>query len=114
MLVLLALEAGVQMALGKVERNLAYMATLVLHVLGSFSAFVWYCRDSDARSYRRSLWRNMLFNGVALLFVPWYLVRTRPGGKRLAAIMNFAGFCALMLLALIIGSALGLLFGALV
>ena len=114
MLVLLALEAMVQVAVGEGGPNLAYMGTFVLGVLSGYSAFVWYCRDSDARSYRRSWWRNMLFNGAGLLFVPWYLVCTRPGGKRLSAVLDFVGFCLLMLLALVVGSAIGLLIAALV
>lgn len=109
MLAMIALMGAVQASLGKGSRNLAYLTIFVLEILGSYCAFVWYCRDSDERRYRRSLWRNMLFNGVAVLFVPWYLLRTRPSGARLNALFRLGGMCLLMLAALMVGAVCGLI-----
>lgn len=76
----------------------------LLHAfLFSFTAFVWYCRDSDAQGYRRSLMRNIGFIFVAVLFVPFYLVRSRAPGQKWRALLRLAGFVLLMLLATGIG-----------
>lgn len=106
MLMLLALSGLVQAATGKAN-NHARLFSIGLDVLASFSAFVWYCRDSDMRRYRRSLWRNILFNAVGVLFIPWYLLRTRPSGKRLCSLLSLGGFCLLMLAAVLVGAVLG-------
>ena len=106
MLALIALGALAQGAIGK---NMGQVFSILFKVLASFSAFVWYCRDSDARSYRRSLGRNILFNAVGIIFVPWYLLRTRPSGQRFAAIIDLGSFCLLMLVALVAGGVSGML-----
>ena len=77
----------------------------------SFTAFVWYCRDSDAQGYRRSLMRNIGFIFVAVLFVPYYLVRSRAPGQKWRALLRLAGFLLLMLLATGIGMLLTGLLG---
>ena len=106
MLVLIAL-GGLVAGLAKADHGLALLFSFVLNVLSSFAAFVWYCRDSDVRGYRRSLWRNILFNAVGAVFVPWYLLRTRPSGKRFGAMLSLGGFCLLMLVAVVAGGACG-------
>jgi hypothetical protein len=77
-------------------------------LLFSFTAFVWYCRDSDARGYRRSLMRNIGFNSFALVFVPYYIVRSRAAGQKGRALLRFAGFGMLMLVATLIGAGLSM------
>lgn len=82
--------------------------------LFSFTAFVWYCRDSDARGYRRSLMRNIGFIFAGVLFVPYYLVRSRAAGQKWRALFRLAGFLVLMLMAALIGMlATALMAGAL-
>ena len=111
MLALLALSGSVQVAVGPSERSLAHVLSIVLSVLVSFSAFVWYCRDSDLYRYRRSLWRNILFIAFGILFIPWYLVRTRPNGKRLLALLGLGGVGMLVLVALLVGATAGFVLG---
>jgi hypothetical protein len=77
-------------------------------VLFSFTAFVWYCRDSDARGYRRSLLRNIGFNCFGLVFVPIYVVRSRAAGQKGWALLRLAGFSMLMLIATLIGAGLSM------
>lgn len=77
-------------------------------LLFSFTAFVWYRRDSDARGYRRSLMRNIGFNSFALVFVPYYIVRSRAAGQKGWALLRFAGFGMLMLIATLIGAGLSM------
>jgi hypothetical protein len=113
MLGLLALSGLVHAAAGNAN-NPARLFTMVLDVLASFSAFVWYCRDSDMLRYRRSLWRNMLFIFLGILFVPWYLLRTRPSGKRFISLLSLGGFGLLMLVAVVVGAVLGFIVASLV
>lgn len=72
---------------------------LALGIVSSYTTFVWYVRDSDARQYRRSLLRNMGFNALSIVFLPWYLVRSRAAGQKWRALFRLAGFCFLLLTA---------------
>ena len=72
-------------------------------VLLSFTAFVWFCRDSDAHRYRRSRLRNIAFIFFGLLFIPYYMVRSREPGQKWRALRRLAGFCFLALTAAITG-----------
>jgi hypothetical protein len=63
-----------------------------LDVAFSFTSFVWYCRDGDARSYVRSRWLNIGMICLTMLTVPYYLWRSRPRGQRLRAIVGYVGF----------------------
>ena len=82
-------------------------APALWEVLGSFlisfTAFVWFCRDSDAHHYRRSRWRNIGFIFFGLLFIPYYMVRSRAPGQKWRALRRLAGFCFLLLTAAISG-----------
>jgi hypothetical protein len=103
----ITLGVALKMLVGKVDRGAAHALGPIMQLLISYSAFVWYCRDSDACRFPRTLWRNVCFNFLAILFVPWYLLRTRPRGQRLGALFKFGGFLLLMLVAAMIGLALG-------
>jgi hypothetical protein len=67
-----------------------FFATLVL----SFCIFFWYREDSDEQQFQRSLWWNVGILILALVAVPLYLVRSRPHGRRLAALLKM---CAALL-----------------
>jgi hypothetical protein len=72
----------------------------------SFLTFLWYRRDSDERQYRRSRWLNI---GIILLTpftVPYYLLRSRPRGEKLRALLKCAGFAGLIVLAAAVGMVL--------
>jgi peptidoglycan/LPS O-acetylase OafA/YrhL len=69
----------------------------------SFLTFLWYRRDSEERGYARSRWLNI---GIILLTpfsVPYYLLRSRPPGQKLRALMKCAGFATLIVLSAAIG-----------
>jgi hypothetical protein len=66
-------------------------STLVLSLL----IFGWYYFDSEVRSYPRSMLLNIAVVGVAIVAVPYYVVRSREKGKKLIAIFKLLGFCTL-------------------
>lgn len=61
-------------------------------LLFSFLCFWWYRIDSDLRRYRRSRWLNVGIVMLAIVAVPYYLVRSRPAGQRGRALLGLAGF----------------------
>jgi hypothetical protein len=72
------------------------MARFAFELMFNFVSFVWYCRDSDARSFIRSRWLSVAMVCVPVLAIPWYLLRSRPKGKRGKAILRFVGFLFLL------------------
>jgi hypothetical protein len=109
MLMLTTIGGMASILLARWSHGASYLSDALIPVLVSYCAFVWYCRDSDKWRYRRSLWRNILFNGFALLFVPWYLATTRPPGYRLRAVLRMICFLLVMLAARGAGLAVGMI-----
>jgi membrane-associated PAP2 superfamily phosphatase len=72
---------------------------LVLHypleLCFSFVTFLWYCRDSDMQRYVRSRWLSVAIIGISILAIPYYLVRSRPKGKKAGALLRYVGFLVL-------------------
>lgn len=85
--------------------HVGVMALLML--LSSFVAFVWYCRDSDAMGYQRSLGLNIAVMLLAPFGVAYYLVRSRPKGMRLRGVMGLVGFICLLVGASMLGTITG-------
>ena len=86
--------------------NVAVMALIGLAF--NFVSFVWYCRDSDAVAYRRTLGLNICVIALGPFAVSYYLLRSRPRGRRLRMILRLLGFIVLLVAA----SALGTIAGA--
>ena len=82
--------------------NMAMM--VVLELVFNFASFVWYCRDSDAAGYRRSLGLNIAVILLGPFAVAYYLWQSRAKGQRLWAILRLFGFVALVVLALVVGT----------
>ena len=61
--------------------------------------FWWLERDSVAYGFRRSALLNVGIVALAIVFLPVYLYRSRPQGKRLDAIVGV--FCVLVLYLLV-------------
>ena len=103
LLVALTLVFGVvdarEMALGVQSNGWAVLST----VLFSFLSFCWYRLDSDAYGYRRTPLLNAGIVMLAVVAVPWYLVRSRPAGQKGRALLRLAGFC----LVLVVSAGLG-------
>ena len=78
---------------------------LAITLLGSFLIFWWYRLDSTARQYRRSALLNVGVLGLAVAAVPYYVVRSRPAGRRLKALGALASYVLLLALATGLGMA---------
>lgn len=68
-------------------------------LLFSFLSFCWYRLDSEARLYRRTALLNVGIVMLAVVAVPYYLVRSRPAGQKSRSLLRFAGFCVLLAVA---------------
>ena len=87
----------------------AFAFTIGADLVLGFLPFLWYCRDSDARGFRRSRWWNI---GMACFMIPtvfFYLRRTRPPGQRGRAWLAALACCLLTMLAALIGIAVAAL-----
>jgi hypothetical protein len=80
---------------------------LISTVFILFLILTWYHIDSNAQQYRRNIWLNFLIVGFALVGVPYYLMRSRPEGKRLNAICWLVVFTMLFLGVSVTGEYLG-------
>lgn len=76
---------------------------LGISVLYSFMGFLWYRADSNGRGWVRSPWMNIAIILLAVVAIPYYLVRSRPAGQRLSAVMKFLGCLVLMLACMMAG-----------
>ena len=82
--------------------NAVGTAKLVAHfgpmIVALAFVFAWLHYDAPQWSYRRSPLLNVGIVAIALVFVPVYLIRSRPPGRRLRAILGFLGLFVLWLL----------------
>jgi amino acid transporter len=96
LLVAVTAVAGVvdahDMALHVQSNGWAVLSTLIF----SYLSFYWYRLDSEARLYRRSRWLSVGVVMLAIVAVPYYLVRSRPAGQKRRALLRLAGFCVLL------------------
>ena len=69
-------------------------ATIAMALLG----LSWYHLDSNFRQFQRSMGLNILIFGIALIGFPYYLIRSRPAGKKLASLGWLTAYCGLLLL----------------
>ena len=57
--------------------------------------YVWYRADADERGYPRTMGLGGAMVLIWPLAVPYYLLRNRPSGQRLGALLRFAGVIVL-------------------
>jgi len=69
--------------------------------------FSWYNFDSNNRSYPRSTLLNIAVVTLALVAIPYYLVRSREEEQKLKAILKVIGFGALSIASSALGQFLG-------
>ena len=69
----------------------------------SLLMFWWYWLDSEARGYRRTPLLNVAVVALAIVAIPYYVVRSRERGTRLKAFAKCMGFGLLMVAALVLG-----------
>jgi len=79
-------------------------SVIVTMLLSSSLIVWWYWADSTSRSYRRSPLLNVAVIAVALVAVPYYLLRSREKGQRFKAISKLFGFLALVVGAAMVGA----------
>jgi len=96
----LLLAAAAGGALGVIfdeSKSAAHAASdLVTSILAIGFMFMWVHYDSLERRYRRSALLNIGIVGFALVFLPAYLVKSRPPGERPRAFFGLAVIVTLM------------------
>ena len=68
--------------------------------------FHWLRLDAAELDIRRPTWLSIGIVALAAVFVPYYLYKTRPEGRRLPAIAGFAGLVFACMIASAIGAML--------
>jgi peptidoglycan/LPS O-acetylase OafA/YrhL len=66
--------------------------------------FAWYYQDSTNRSYQRTALLNIGVVALALVAIPYYIIRSREKGQKGRALLRLAGFILLMFLSSVIGA----------
>jgi hypothetical protein len=96
LLVAVTAVAGVvdarDMALHIQSGGWAVLSTLMF----SYLSFYWYRLDREAHLYRGSRWLSIGIVMLAIVAVPYYLVRSRPAGQKGRALLRLAGFAVLL------------------
>jgi hypothetical protein len=84
---------GASLVLGVLDAAMQLQSSSGLTLLGSLAMLVigfrWLTLDSAELDIRRPMWLNIGIVMAAAIFVPYYLYKTRPAGKRLPAIASF-------------------------
>lgn len=84
---------GASLVLGIVDSALQLQSSSGLTFVGSLAmliiGFRWLTLDSAELDIRRPMWLNIGIVMAAIIFVPYYLYKTRPAGHRLPAIASF-------------------------
>lgn len=70
----------------------------------SLLCFWWYWLDASARSYRRTPLLNVAVVALAVLAIPYYVIRSRPRGEKLKALARLVGFVMLTVVASLVGA----------
>ena len=102
---------GVSFVLGIVEIALALhpedgSARMLFAFCLLLIGFRWLRLDSAELEIRRPMWLNVGIVLLAAAFVPYYLYKTRPAGRRLQAISAFFGIVFSCVIASALGAAL--------
>jgi hypothetical protein len=102
---------GVSLVFGVVDvglgTGLSESARFGIALLGNLAllviAFHWLNLDSHELDIRRPTWLNLGIILLLIVFVPYYLYKTRPAGKRAPVLLGFVA----VLLACVFASAIG-------
>ena len=86
--------------------NWVYQTAMLL------ACFGWLHADARELDIRRPWWLNLGIILVPPLFVPYYLYKTRPPGRRLPPILVFFAILVTSGFAMVIGLSLGVMFSA--
>jgi peptidoglycan/LPS O-acetylase OafA/YrhL len=102
-LLLMVLDGFIDATYASDDRTQPLAWSVPLTLCFSFLTFLWYRRDSEERGYPRSRWLNIGIILLTPISVPYYLLRSRPPGQKVRALMKCAGFAALIVLSAAIG-----------
>lgn len=84
---------GASLVFGVLDAALRLHSSSALTLIGSLAmiiiGFRWLQLDAAQLDIRRPVWLNVGIVLAAAIFVPYYLYKTRPAGKRLPAIAGF-------------------------
>ena len=80
-LVLGIVDAALQL---QISSGLTFVGSLAMLIIG----FRWLTLDAAELDIRRPMWLNIGIVMAAIVFVPYYLYKTRPAGHRLPAIAS--------------------------
>jgi hypothetical protein len=69
----------------------------------SYLCFAWYRGDSEARGFLRSRWMSVGVVAFTAGAIPYYLLRSRKEGERGQALLVYAAYMALVVLAVWVG-----------
>jgi hypothetical protein len=101
---------GASLALGIVDAAMHLETSSGLTLIGSLAMIVigfrWLQLDSAQLDIKRPMWLNVGIVMAAAIFVPYYLYKTRPAGRRLSAIVSFFGLVVACALTSALGAAL--------
>ena len=70
----------------------------------------WYHQDSNLRHFQRHKMLNIVILGAAIIGIPYYLIRSRPKGKKIIAIGWLLTYTGLFFLSSACGTRLAQLF----
>lgn len=102
-LVLGVVDVGLGASLTEAARfGIALLGNLALLVI----AFHWLNLDSHELGIHRPVWLNIGIVLLLIVFVPYYLYKTRPEGKRAPVLLGFLAVLVACVFASAIGSAL--------
>jgi len=100
---------GASLVLGIIDAALQLQSSSGLTFVGSLAmliiGFRWLTLDSAELDIRRPMWLNIGIVMAAIIFVPYYLYKTRPAGRRLPAIASFFAIVLACALTSAIGAA---------
>ena len=99
---------GVHIARGIAQPG--YLRIVSSAIFGAL-AFLWFWNDSEARSFKRSPLLSVAIVTLAVVAVPYYLMRSRGDGERFIAIAKLIFFVVILFIAIMIGGTSGAAYG---
>jgi hypothetical protein len=99
---------GVHIARGLPQpSHLQVVSSLVFGTL----TFLWFWIDSELRSFKRSPLLSVAIVALAVIAVPYYLMRSRVEGERLLAFVKLIFFVVTLYIAIMMGGTSGAAYG---
>ena len=101
LLLLSAVHSGVY---GEDRASLSGAVGLALHALVLAFTYLWYYQDASERNFKRSTALGAAIVLFSVVSVPYYLIKSRPKGRRVTSTLKYAAICGVFLSALIVSA----------